>query len=106
MSTDLEEILDRIEHLTPEEFRIVEETVKRGYRPKSNSTNGAENGINRIFIPGTRRPTKEEVEARLARIFTSEQLAEIARTDVSNIVLPPGAKTTAEILDEDREDHR
>lgn len=110
MTTKLDELLNEIENLSPEEFRILEEKVKRGYRQKTSSTNmsnkSANEKDNREAIPGTRRPTKEEVEAHLARIFTPEQLAEIARTDVSNIILPPGVKTTAEILDEDREDHR
>jgi hypothetical protein len=98
MSTDLEEILERLENLSPEEFRILEEKVKKGYQASQQENN-------RVPIPGTYRPTKEKVEAELKSIFTPEQLAEIARTDISNIVLPPGAKTTAEILEEDREDH-
>jgi hypothetical protein len=97
MSTDLEEILERLENLTPEEFRVLEEKVKKGYRAPQQKNN-------RVPIPGTYRPTKEKVEAELKSIFTPEQLAEIARTDISNLVLPPGAKTTAELLEEDRED--
>lgn len=94
--------MDRLENLSPEEFRILEDKVKKGYKQKKQQSNSPENKL--LNIPGTHRRTKEEIEAHLRNIFTPEQLIEIAQTDISNIVLPPGAKTTAEILEEDRED--
>ncbi|NWJ98910.1 MAG: hypothetical protein HXX20_24480 [Chloroflexi bacterium] len=58
----------------------------------------------RVEIPGAYRPTAEQVTAHLKAVFSPEQLAEIAKVDVSNLKLPLGAKTTTEILNEDREE--
>ena len=108
MSTDLIEVLNRLGNLSIEELLTVQETVRKGVQQKIHSSKSPEvsdNHVNgRVIIPGAYRPTIQEVEAHLARVFTPEQLAEISRTEISNITLPPGAKTTAEILSEDRED--
>jgi hypothetical protein len=58
----------------------------------------------RVEIPGAYRPTAEQITAHLKAVFSPEQLTEIEKVDVSNLKLPPGAKTTTEILSQDRED--
>jgi len=110
MSTDLQEILDRLGNLTPEEFKVLEEKVKSGYRPEpepspaNGSPNGTANEIKRIFIPGTYHPTDEEIEAEIAAILTPEERAELDSFDPRSIKIPPGAKSSAELISEDRED--
>jgi hypothetical protein len=108
MSTDLSEVLSRLENLSVEELLTVQESLTKSVRKKVHSSTSV--GIpgvpttRRIGIPGAYRATPQEIEAHLKSVFTSQQLAEIAQTDISNLSLPPGAKTTAEILREDRED--
>lgn len=53
-------------------------------------------------MPGAFRITKAEAEETLAKIFTSEELANLGKTDFSQ--LPPLPKSITEILDEERED--
>jgi hypothetical protein len=108
MSSDLSEVLNRLENLSVEELLTVQESLTKNVRKKVHSSTSVgipgEPTTRRIGIPGTYRATPQEIEAHLKSVFTSEQLAEIAQTDISNLTLPPGAKTTAEILREDRED--
>jgi len=61
-----------------------------------------QDGQRYIHIPGAYQPTREEVEASLARIFTPAELAEMDEVDLNN--LPKGLKSVTQMLNEDRED--
>ncbi len=110
MSTALSEVLDRLENLSVDELLTVQEAITKDVRQKLSSSSAKKiiednNEVrHRVRIPGAYRPSAQQVETHLASVFTPEQLAQIAQTDVSDIKLPPGAKTTTQILSEDRED--
>lgn len=109
MSTALSEVLERLENLSVDELLTVQEAITKDVRQKLGSSTARKiiednEVLHRVRIPGAYRSTAQQVEAHLASIFTPQQLAQIAQTDVSNITLPPGAKTTTQILSEDRED--
>jgi hypothetical protein len=54
------------------------------------------------LIPGAYRPTKAQIEAHLAAVFTKEELAEADKVDLNNLPIPP--KPVSAMIIEDRED--
>lgn len=57
---------------------------------------------NKPYLPGTYRPTKEQIEASLAAMFTPEERAEAAKVDRTKLARPH--RSVTEIINEDRED--
>jgi len=106
MSADTDLILEKVRNLSISELLIVQETIIWELRQKTRSTSeptpGRANGQRYIRIPGAYQPTREEVEASLARIFTPTELAEIGKRDFTKIDL--GSKSLSEMVNEDRED--
>ncbi len=109
MSIDTELILEKVKNLSVSELLTVQESITQELRQKTNSdgtttatTYQSTTISRRVNIPGSYRPTKEQIEARLAAIFSPEQLEQMRHADLSN--LPPGSKTVTEMISEDRED--
>jgi predicted transcriptional regulator len=102
---DLEELASRqgvaLDHLIEKALQDLVRTEK-AETPAVIATAAKSTPARWVEIPGAYRFSPSEIEAELAEIFTPEELAEIAKTDLSN--LPPGTKTVTEILSEDRED--
>ncbi len=104
--SELEILVEKIQHLSVRELLTLQEQIIAALRFKTNSSE-SEMSLNAVINPARRvegfyRPTVEEVEAELAEIFTAEELAEIANTDLSN--LPQGTKSLSQMVNEDRED--
>ena len=104
MSVILENILKELEELTAEESLVLLTRLSQHLQHSLKATTLGVTASRRVEIPGAYRPTAEQVTAHLKAVFSPEQLAEIEKVDLSNLKLPPGAKTTTEILSEDRED--
>jgi hypothetical protein len=107
--TTLEEVQSKIKELSAADLRLLQEQIEAELRqktspPQSTSTKQtAEKPVTLLdLIPGAYRPTKEQIEAHLAAVFTSEERARMGKTDFSK--LPVGAKTVTEMISEDRED--
>jgi hypothetical protein len=112
MSTDTDLILGKISNLSVSELLSVQDAITYELRQKLQADKGLLNKETRfsepkrkIAIPGAYQPTAEEIEAELAESFTPEERAEMAKVDLSNLPpLPAGAKTSTQIISEDRED--
>ncbi len=115
MTTELEDLVAKVKQLSPTELLTIQETVTAELRRKI-TTNGNGNSeakrpdtpeereaiLRRYFRP---QPTKEEIEAQLAQMFTPEELSRIRAIDLTKLPpLPPGAKTLSQMIIEDRED--
>lgn len=116
MSTkELEIWLLKVREFSVDELLTVQKTVAAELKQKTakspvvtqNPNHSAERfnePEGRINIPGAYRPTKAQIEAHLSAIFTPEQRAEFDKVDLSQIKLLPGAKSSTELISEDRED--
>jgi hypothetical protein len=56
----------------------------------------------KLNIPGSYRPTSEQIEARLRTIFKPEEIALIGTTDFNKVSF--GSKSLSQMVIEDRED--
>jgi hypothetical protein len=111
MSTDTDLIIEKVRYLSVDDLLRVQATIRQELElkttPKSQKPKRARfsDTPRKIVIPEAYQPSSADIEAELAQIFTAEELAEIAGTDISDIpVLPLGAKTSTELISEDRED--
>lgn len=112
MSSDLEETLVKLDKLSFDELLTLQEQLTLQLRAKKQPEEAPkieplpnEQPSHYVKIPGAYQPTKEQIEARLAAIFTTEELARIKPFDASKLrPLPPDAKSLSEIVNEDRED--
>lgn len=108
MSSDLIEVLNLLGNLSVEELLTVQETITKDVQQKIHSSSPSRSGDNaaahQIVMPGIYTPNNEEIEAELAGIFTPEELAEMDGMDLNSLQLPPDAKTSAQLISEDRED--
>lgn len=106
MRTKLETVLNEIKDLELEELEELLENVSQQLRYKTGTVKFGVSGkaiaAQPLEIPGTYQFSPAEIEAHLAAVFTPEQLAEMERTDSSN--LSKMSRTSTEILSEDRED--
>jgi len=103
MSIDLDLVLAKVKGLSVAELLTVKETIQSELQQKQSATEPAQAGQpQRVIIPGSYRPSKEQIEAELARLFTPEELAEMDKVDLSKIDIGP--KSASEMINEDRED--
>jgi len=103
MSAKLELVLNEIKQLSLEELVLLLENLSLELRHKTQpSAQLQAQAGNRVKIPGAYQFSAAEIEAHLAAVFTSQELAEMEKTDLSN--LPMMSRTSTEILSEDRED--
>ena len=113
MTTELEDLVAKVKQLSPKELLTIQETVTAELRRKI--TTDDDNKAKRSDTPEEReailrpyfrpKPTEEEIEAQLARMFSSEELSRIRAVDLTKLPpLPPGAKTLSQMIIEDRED--
>ena|SRR5690349_2480669 len=94
----LETVLEKVKELSEGELLTVLESVTNELRHK-----GLKNGYHaRVGQTVFYQATPEEVATELAKIFTSEELAKIEATDISNISF--GSKSLSQTVIEDRED--
>ena len=99
MSVALDEVLEAMNHLSPDELLLVQEQLQSQLQTAS-KLNNLEKG--RVNIPGSYRPTPEQIEALLAAMFTPEQRREIDAVDLTK--LPTNLPSVTEMISEDRED--
>ncbi len=112
MSNKLEELGHELKELSVTELvSLIEQAAAELRRKTKDMPNGngpveasqTEDPVQRgVHLAHAYRPTKEEVEARMKRIFTPEELEEAAKVDLTQ--LPPLPKTITEYISEDRED--
>lgn len=103
MSLVLDKVLKQVEELSFEELLTLQEKlIDQLEVKKSSSEQNSEQPKHFIKIPGAYQPSRAEIEASLARMFTPEELAYIGTTDFSKLQLP--GKSTSEMIVEDRED--
>ncbi|NWJ97315.1 MAG: hypothetical protein HXX20_16145 [Chloroflexi bacterium] len=108
MTASVERLINEFEGLSLDELLALLDGLSKELRRKTGekSTSTSEKVVQnrQVIIPGAYQFSAEEIEAELAAAFTPQELAEIETEDISNLTLPVGAKTTTEILSEDRED--
>jgi predicted pyridoxine 5'-phosphate oxidase superfamily flavin-nucleotide-binding protein len=104
MTASVERLINEFEGLSVDELLALLEGISKELRRKTGEKPEKVVLSQQVIIPGAYQFSAEEIEAELAAAFTPQELAEIEIEDISNLTLPVGAKTTTEILSEDRED--
>jgi hypothetical protein len=103
MSAKLEEMQTGLGELTVAELLTLMENLAGELRHKT--TNGqtkTQEPVKGVRIPGLYRPTKEEVQDSIQKLFASANLPVPEKIDLST--LPPLPKTITEYINEERED--
>ncbi len=115
-SVELEIWLSKVKEFSVSELLAMQETITQELKQKTANVPAPKpepisapgrfgQPQRKIIIPGAYETTPAEVEAELAAIFTPEERAEMAKVDLINLPpLPAGAKTSTQIISEDRED--
>lgn len=113
MSTDLEAFVAKVKDFSVSDLLTVQESViaelprktaavTEPTQPRPNTPEEREAILSRYFMP---KKTQEEVDSWLAEMFSPEIVEEAKKLDLSTIPpLPPGAKSTSQLIIEDRED--
>jgi secreted Zn-dependent insulinase-like peptidase len=104
MTASVERLINEFEGLSLDELLALLDGLSKELRRKTGEKPEKVGQARQVIIPGAYQFSAEEIEAELASAFTPQELAEIETEDISNLTLPVGAKTTTEILSEDRED--
>jgi hypothetical protein len=95
----LETLKTEVESLTEAELEALLNAVSDLLKQKKGETDPPVKGIR---IPGAYRPNRAEIEASIRARYTDEELAEMAKVDLTK--LPALPKTITEYISEDRED--
>lgn len=110
MSAESDWLQEKIHNLSLVELLTLQETITKELRVKIQKVAKKEvleikpeQQKRQLVIPGTYKPTRKEIEKHLATVFTTEQLSEIEKLDLEKLHLPPGSKSSTELINEDRE---